>query len=233
MQIGTLPDGTHLLATITTDGKLVSIDVNGSIYTIAEIGEILAWLSTALSQPAEDELVSSRYPAYHMSPFDSPTIHPFQPPTSLLICRWGFGEDGTVAKSAPNPGKCWTHLFCNPILVKGYPIPRRPEIGKGLEMSLQMMAQLACARKITNISGTFVLKGFSTMVIPTRRYQDITYWHVVFNEDGSHISYSDGIVKEVLRFYPKGLSVTDVQNSRHVVGWSTNVRNFTGKILVA
>lgn len=233
MQIGTLPDGTHLLATITTDGKSVSIDVNGSIYTIAEIGEILAWLSTALSQPAEDELVSSRYPAYHMSHLGSPTMHPFQAPTSLLICRWGFGEDGAVSKMTPNPGNCWTHLFCNPILVKGYPIPRRPEIGKGLEMSLQMMAQLACARKTTNISGTFVLKGFSTIVIPTRRYQDMIYWHVVFNEDGSHLSYSDARVKEVLWCYPTELSVTDLENSRHVVGWSTNVRNFTGKVLVA
>lgn len=68
------------------------------------------------------------------------------------------------------------------------------------------------------------------MLIPTKLTKGIITWHVLFNENGKHISFADTRADKLQSQYPKGLKFTGWDAFRHVVGWCGDVRNFIGKI---
>jgi hypothetical protein len=58
------------------------------------------------------------------------------------------------------------------------------------------------------------------MLVPTKRAGDMIIWHVLFNENGDRISYSDKRVREFADNFERNLKTSDVENARHIVGWS-------------
>ncbi|KAK0717673.1 hypothetical protein B0T26DRAFT_645268, partial [Lasiosphaeria miniovina] len=120
------------------------------------------------------------------------------------------------------------NLFRNPVLVEGYPILIRHNANTGLEISLDVMAKLANTRKISLFGGKILIKGFSTILVPTRRHLGFIFWHRVFNTDGSYLSFTDASVKKCLKDYPKDLAVSELEGSRHILGWCSNANNLTG-----
>ena len=84
----------------------------------------------------------------------------------------------------------------------------------GLEIPLHIMAGLVQATRAYVFDETIILKGFTSMLVPTEQSNDITLWHHFFHMDGSRIMYME-----------RGLSTLRVSNlsklqaSRHIVGW--------------
>jgi hypothetical protein len=82
------------------------------------------------------------------------------------------------------------------VIARGFPILKRPEEGTGLEIPLDMIAALADARYINSFQSKIYMKGFSTMLVPTKKSGDTLVWHLLYNDrPESRISYLDcGIV---------------------------------------
>jgi hypothetical protein len=127
-------------------------------------------------------------------------------------------------------GGHWQKLFRNPVMVANSAILERPEEVIGIETSLPMMMLLCNASRMTYSNGRECIKGSNTMLIPTKLTQGIVTWHVLFNENGKHISYADTRADQLRAQYPKELIFTGRDDFRHVVGWCGDVRNFVGKI---
>ncbi len=113
------------------------------------------------------------------------------------------------------------------LLWGGFPVPRRPEAHIGLELPLDMMAALARARYVDVFNSKVFVKGFSTMLVPTKRVEDVVIWHLLYKTDpNERISYLDCPVKQL------DVSMASLEDARHVVGWcSEAVCNIGGFML--
>ena len=119
----------------------------------------------------------------------------------------------------------------NPVLVQGYPIIRRPKGVNGLELSLDVMAALLQAPRLTWFGGTPFIKGFSALVALTEVTQGFMLWHLVFNKDKKQrISYNDSRIPHSLASEADGIYDLTLENSRHILGWCSHVKSLTGKI---
>lgn len=207
---------------ISQDGASYTVCVKANAPSIAGIIELFIWFSTALSSAVVTKGIINQYPSCEAFQFGS---------SATRLC-WPTCDSVEILHTPTTSigaGECWANLFHSPVLVKGYPIPRRLDQGSGLEISLSLMVQLTNARNISIFSGYILIKGYSTILVPTGQRGGLLFWHMVFNEDGNYISYTDAQVKRLLQEYPKNLTVNDLETSRHILGWCANVRNYTGE----
>jgi hypothetical protein len=91
------------------------------------------------------------------------------------------------------------------------------------------MIALTQARFVTTFDNKIFIKGFSTMLVPTEIEREMVAWHLLFNTDGSHISYTNPRVQKLPGFYPAEITMSGLETCRHVVGWCSSVQNHTGK----
>lgn len=190
----------------------------GTAASIAEVGEQLAWLSASLRSSSYDGIT-----------FITPSLHILRPEDSRLPMqnpniqyRFGYTlEKGE--KSSLDNGQCWHSMFRNPLLVKGFPVLRRPKLDTGLEMPLNMMSALAYTQRIDEFNGNIFIKGFSTMLIPTDFIEGLITWHWQYRTDGGHISYFDACVPHI------SINASDIEQSRNIVGWCSQADLFAGK----
>jgi len=112
--------------------------------------------------------------------------HAERPDSQLLFITFGYEQCELPLSPAR---QCWHALFSNPVIVRGFPIPRWSEpAGTGLEMPLNMMMSLARAVYIIFKSKVFI-KGFPTMLVPTKRSADVMVWHL-FSEPTREVHQS-------------------------------------------
>jgi hypothetical protein len=198
----------------------LELEVLGTIHSIAEIGQQLGWLISALRSSPDDKQMSIFWP----------TIDVIQ---CLNAAARYQCEIKTEQRQLPNEapkqssnGRCWEPIFRNPGIVSGYPIRRRPQdlSATGLELPLDMMSALADASYLTTIDNRTLLKGFSSMLVPTQQSGGVIFWHLVFNKNGDRVSYFDDRLQKI-----KPISTEDVRESRHVLGWCSRVSNFVGE----
>ncbi|KAI0439089.1 hypothetical protein F4803DRAFT_66907 [Xylaria telfairii] len=232
-------DGSEVTIILDEQRMMLEVTVTGSIYSIVEVGEQVAWMATAFNLSINFGQLSiiSRTPLWASWPGPSPVA-----PFAARITTSGFEDRaaGFILEyplsdylSCPNDlfdgyGKCWTRLFGRLTLVKGYPIPRRARPGTGIEIPLPMLAALANSQKVARFSGKFLIKGYSIAAIPTSRCDEFIYWHVVSNESGDYLGFSDSRIKDLFSRYPSGLTLGDLEFGRHIVGWCAYAKNNTG-----
>ncbi|OXV11398.1 hypothetical protein Egran_00836 [Elaphomyces granulatus] len=85
------------------------------------------------------------------------------------------------------------------------------------------MAGLARTQRINTFNGKLFIKGFSTMLVLTRYSGDLLIWHLLYNENGSRISYLDNTVASTDNANDIGLETT-----RHIVGWCSEAKYYAG-----
>ncbi|EXJ66876.1 uncharacterized protein A1O5_10071 [Cladophialophora psammophila CBS 110553] len=226
-----LPDSGTRLSAKYIDNK-ISFTVSGTAYSIAEVGEQLAWLGSALRSSPESERLM------HCTPFIksawTPSHHPKSPErftststTNLTgICRIGFVLEDLALEGTVN-GSCWHQIMRNPVVVKGYPTLPRLKEDSGLEIPLHILSALGNARRIVDFCGMTYLKGFSTMFAATHSEANTTYWHMVCNQDRSYVSFEDPRVPRD-QYLTDLVPVSTLQAGRHILGWCNNVKNLTG-----
>jgi hypothetical protein len=201
------------------------VEVFGTGDAVAEIGEQLAWLGAALRSSPYELGVS------YCTPFISDIRIDNAPPPAFgtssaceVLCKIGFTVEQVVKHLETSNGQCWHNMFRNPVVVRGYPILRKYEPDVGLEIPLNMMAGLARTQRANIFNGKLFIKGFSTMLVPTKRSGDLLIWHLLYNKEGNRISYLDNIIP-----HAENVSFSDLETARHVVGWCSEVQNYAGR----
>jgi len=120
-------------------------------------------------------------------------------------------------------GRCWQGMFRNPVVVRGFPVLRRPQTNTGLEMPLDMAAALIGAKRLHSFSSQLCLKGFSAILTAIQAVEGIVLWHLVYNPRGERVSYLD-----ISELAPEPLSVNLLRSSRHVIGWCSEALYLAG-----
>ncbi|KAJ2974973.1 hypothetical protein NUW58_g8490 [Xylaria curta] len=218
-----LPDGTTLSAWVSRPKFIV--EAYGIAASIAETGEQLAWLAAALrTSPRRSGLVYCTPLITDILQNSALVRQPGLPPSSIEItCDIGFEMEEVRQPLSSANGECWHDIFRNPVVVKGYPIRLRNEWNTGLEIPLNIMAGLARAQRVDRFNEKVYIKGFSTMLVPTKRNGDTVCWHLIYNKDGCRISYLDDYVDQ-----EQHIGRLDLESLRHVLGWCSEATFYAG-----
>ena len=134
----------------------------------------------------------------------------------------GRGVFSMVFHSKPLPKdtfSCWYQLFTDPVIVRGFPVPKRRNNEQGLEISTNMMAALMGARHAVVFESGFLIKGFSAMAIPIRGNRDSTQWHLITNDPGVRMPYQEGSLRCPDRLLLNELDETSLHSTRSFLGW--------------
>ena len=181
--------------------------------TLADIGELLAWIGAAVREsPLSYEMAYSTPQIFYE--ITSGPIFVLDAVIELL------DYDGI---EWPLNGTCWHHLVRNPVIVKGFPIPRRGNEERGLEIPLELMASLGKSSRATIFGQGLVMKGYSTMLVPIKRIKKSVVWHFLCNEDETRIPYLDANKFCHNRLSTEELDSSDLEVARNFVGWSSSV----------
>lgn len=214
----TLFDKTKVTAWVKPSGYF-SLEAAGVVETIVEVGEVFAFITAALRSAKGDSVASV-----------TPTIDSGAK-TSEQTCKLIIQLQNSDALLR-STGQCWQDLFRNPVVVLGFPVRRRrPDQEPGLEISLATLAALVGTRRIALFCGKFFIQGFCTILVPTKYAGDTVHWHVLFNENGSRIPFTDSRVRKIGQDFDlsKHLTLSGVETARHIVGWCEHVRNYAGR----
>lgn len=225
---GTLDDNTALTAKVDASGKVFEVLAVGNSHALAEVGEILAWLQAAFRISPEDGFIFDVAPVCQISEslLHAPPATDIPPPSVRCRLFW----KGAVHPAKSNNNCCWSSFFRNPALVTGYPIPRHAEVQGGMEMDLGTITELMGTRKISRFTGKLLLKTALAALVPIHQKGGFVYWHLVAGSSGNYLSYCDARLKPLLDKAATSLSPAVLGTSRHIVGWSPNIQNVTGKL---
>ncbi|KAF3206694.1 hypothetical protein TWF191_001361 [Orbilia oligospora] len=231
----------YLCQTWPSTGKYI-IDLvkdvidESEILHMSEIGQQLAWLCTALSpSPLETGVVAFIPLIKNSQPPNSREKGTTTPPTDprglahanlnlpTFSFRLHFKTEEREQNGIPPNGQYWHNMFRNPVVVKEYPITWRLNLKTGLEIPLKMMAGLARSHYIQAFDGHIFIKGFSTLLIPTKRDDNITTWHLLYNRHGNRISYLENTIS-----HGDGLNISELRTSRHILGWCSEAGYYAG-----
>ena len=184
---------------------------------IVEVVQQAIWMAAALRVSCH-QLV--QYSTFNLEP------HEMSMMTFLVVT---FDHDG-LSKEGES---CWLPIFRNPVIARGFPVPERENGEQGLEISLEILAALGGVRHVTEYQGGLVLKGFSTMFVPTKRYDHSIQWHLIKHRDDHRILY-----RELSSGHPKRAMVEEVDhqslwNTRAFLGWWKSAEIHLGTIEAA
>lgn len=221
-----MPDHTRIEARLE-DGKSIVI-ATGPIDSITEVGQQFAWLGAALRSSPFETGVALCIPFVKLNTTEQQLSDLQLPAIPELSCRIEFDLQPHAIASTEVPGQCWHSMFRNPVMAVGFPIPFKSESnpGLGLEMPLNMMATLAGSARAHEFDGKVFIKGFSTMITATRLVGDLIIWHYFYNADGKIITHLDCALGNN---FNGSIGLSQVENSRHVVGWCSECKSRTGK----
>lgn len=145
------------------DGSL-TLEVEGTVDVVTEMAEQIIWLAATLRSSEGDELT-------YCTPFIK------QITTSEGKRQADVGFDLSVREPDQKlNGTCWHAMFRNPVVVRGYPIRRRPRDGVGLEVPLHIMAGLGQTTHVTEFLGKSYIKGFASMFVAVDHTDGVCNW---------------------------------------------------------
>ncbi len=197
------------------ENAFLEATIEGSADSVAEVAEQIGWLGAAFRKSSDEDSMS----------LCVPTIRIYQTALPGKTFSGGYlGFSTRKIADATAAGQCWHKLFRNPIIVEGYPIPKRNRYGTGLEIPISMISSLAESPRLHQFLGRRLLKGFSTAVVPTEKLGDSILWHLHYTEDGSRLPYPDF---ETVPCVDVGLD--EVVKGRHILGWCTEASLHAGK----
>jgi hypothetical protein len=198
--------------TAWNDSSSISVKVTGSRSSIAEVGEQLAWLGAALRSSPFDSIAYCRIDVDESQRSVKEQVYSKhgleQVETRALKIKFSL-QGESLETNKPVEGRCWYQLFRNPVLVRSFPIMRRTLQESGLELPLNMIAQLLGVSRAHVFNDVVFIKGYSMMLVPSSRQNDLIVWHVFSNADGSRISYLDNTLPQL-----QDVDINDLQNCK-------------------
>ena len=206
----------------------VVVEVVGIPGFAAEVAEQLAWMGAAMSQSQSWEGLVICKPSMKGTDYD-PSRYKDKTAgssTDLPTARWNIGFEFTPCKLSPGlSGQCWHAMFRKPVVVHGFPIPRRPEPKTGLEIPLNMMAALSGTQLVDTFASKSFIKGFSSMLVPTKKADGVVFWHFLQKSTPiRRMSYLDCSLEHA------AVTIPELEASRHLVGWCQECSFTAGKL---
>jgi hypothetical protein len=200
--------------------------------SIAEIGEQIAWLGSALRSSLGSQGVAYSYPVISCHILSRGEIQTWcASDINFISGTWGSDSNPAVSPQQHHEGQCWHGLFQNPVVVTGFPTRNRPVKEIGIEMPIEMMAKLVGCDRITTFAGKFYIKNFNWMLVMAKRIGDVLIWHFLCNDDGGYMSYTDPRVQSISSLNADDIEMSTLESARHVVGWCSQVSSYAGKSL--
>lgn len=194
-------------------GDQLVTEVFGTSASIIDLGEMLAWLGATLQ--------SSPNPL-HLAYCMPKISHVLEQPKAAQGSHYRISfeieeieEIEDLLPTATSNGRCWHHLFNNPVIIRGYPITPKVRSGSGIEIPLNIMAALVGSRKVDEFEGRNFIKGFSKMLVPAQKDGDIVYWHLYHSESGKRIPFWHPTTSHAA--YINNLQL---EGCRHILGWT-------------
>lgn len=210
--------------------QVLELHVTGSTYSIAEVGEQLGWLLSALPSSNSTTAMSSSRPLIRsiiqtpVTELEGSTI------AGHYVCTLDCVIKPLDPTEQQQDGQCWHRLFNNPVIVTDYPVLPRPrpllEPSKGLEVPFDILIALAETPVFTSFGPNYLMKGYSTMLVPVLEICNIIVWHFVFNETGDRLPFLDSRLSDLDSIRPIAV---DNHQIRHIVGWCSNAKSMAGK----
>ena len=194
--------------------------------TLVEVGEVLCWIGGA----CQTSLSSTQGQLDCVTPR---IVFGYKSASFLqLNVNYFVTQSNATAGIEVQDGSCWHKIFHNPAVTVGYPIPVRTHEEPGFEISIEAMAILGCARRMTIFDASLLLKGLCSMFVPVLLVGTSVIWHYLMNEDLSWMSYNEyhrveGRPPDKL---PTGLS--QVMECRQFVGWTKAAKIKAGQYFI-
>ncbi|OJJ95115.1 hypothetical protein ASPACDRAFT_48219 [Aspergillus aculeatus ATCC 16872] len=192
----TLVDGTRVTCTRGTfteerSSRQMLFEIRGTGPAIAEIGEQVAWMASALRTcPSEGTVAHGKLIVHTTRPRNGD-----HNPQAAFLFELTVELRESIKSMEPLNGQCWHRLMASPVVVEGFPIRRRPShASEGLEIPLGMLAQLVDTTRVSRFDQKTLLKGFTSMAIVTGYSQNVVSWHLTQENQGRQqgASYSIG-----------------------------------------
>lgn len=222
---GNLPDRTKITAWMTESAFMV--EAVGTACSVAEVGEQFAWVGSALrSSPYRYGVIccTPRFAKVQNSREITKRLDTEVAGEAMFDIHFSLQSGSDHFDK--NPCQCWHNMFRNPVVVRGYPIPRRLEANTGLEIPLNMMAGLSNTVRADVFDGKVFIKSHSSMLVPTRQTGDMILWHFLQHEHDEIMLYSHNQLPHALIDF----SVLDNPKIRHIVGWLSEAKTLSGKL---
>jgi hypothetical protein len=215
-----LPDNSEIQA--FREDRLICFKVVGNRFTVADVGEQLAWLYGALQLSPFAGIASAKLsarPAARKVPpnFDRNAI------CIRLDCCLSELKSLDVVDRLSDAGRCWFNMFRNPVLVRGFPVLRRSLPDSGIEMPIDIITALMQGPRLEIFDEVTYFKGFSSLLYPTQMWDGQIVWHHEFDPQGDHLLYPQNG-----RGCRQRITFADIATSRNIVGWCSEAENLAG-----
>lgn len=172
---------------------------------ILDVVQQLAWMGAALRTSTDDQI---RY--------CEPKLE--QLPKSKRGEAAALNITFEMSSLSEEDQSCWLPLFANPVIARGFPVPERKNGERGLEVPLEIMAALGGARHAMDFEGGLVLKGYSTLFIPIKRYQNSVQWHLICAIGENRVSFSEVATQHPNRALLEELNHDELKTTRTFLG---------------
>ena len=181
----------------------MTINLSGSSDIVVEAIQQIALLAASLRLPQTNTFAQSEVSVVPLSQHEFQVVlHDLQPISE--------GE-----------GCCWHPLFKGSILARGFPIP--PRSGQvGVEIPYSVMTSLARVLYPIEFEGGILLKGYSTMLLPTSCTPESIQWHFVSSEGNKRLPTAS--VKDFNGNWCKTQQIEDVSEKRSFLGYCERVK---------
>ena len=205
------------------EGSYCIVEVTGTAYSIAEVGEQFAWLGAAMRASPHESTLSSCFPSIEQ--VRPGVINSRLSALSSPVLSITYIQTQVDKTSQPSSGCCWQSLFASPVIVKGYPVRKRKDTNNGLEAPLDMLATLVGTERLNLFDQNYYIKGFSSMLVLTKFVGEIAIWHYMSTEDNRRISYLEGCFAD-----KHAITLTAMMRARHIVGWCSSTTYHAGML---
>jgi hypothetical protein len=159
-------------------GGVGIVTVDGSRADLISIAQQMAWLGACFRTPRLGQL-------------DYSDVSFFQKSST------SFSLELQELRPIEVDKLCWYPMFVNTVLAFGFPAP--PRNGeKGVELPFELMTALGRIWYPKEFLNGFVLKGYSTALIPVSRYGTSIQWHYVSKPDRLTMEELETLHPEVL-----------------------------------
>lgn len=202
--------------------RSVKVEIHGEEQLIVEVSQQASWMAAVLREsPAGTRSVS-----YSCA---SLTAEPRQQPGTTRFRISYKHQDLHPAEDA-----CWFPFFENALIAYGFPIPER-QAEVGLEIPIDILAALAGVKHAVQHEDVVLLKGFSFMLVPTGKVQDIVQWHLIRDNDeskglsyGKPLSYEQALTLCEREPLLREMDLDSLRKMRAIVGWCSSARLLLG-----
>jgi hypothetical protein len=210
-----LPDRTEVVASVY--GTSLHVFVAGPAYSIAECGEQLGWLVSSLLAPDD-----WRGQVANCTAVITPSSHPVIDKFAASLDRWNqasvcFDINTVVLPSNTALPVSGETLGRDIAIVHGFPTPRRPGLGPGLEFSLDVAIQFLGTSSPTIKNTRVVMEGHRRTLELVGQVDDVFLWHDILPHTRASTSL-EGFISSYRRDTGVNFDLGQLSKGRHILG---------------